>query len=49
MSGVEHTIDAVDVAVAVVDGGGAILTSDSKDIAALADQRPDLRIPTLKV
>lgn len=49
MSGVEHTIDAIVVAVAALAGGGAILTSDPIDITALADRRPDLRIRTFIV
>jgi predicted nucleic acid-binding protein len=49
MSGVEHTIDAIVVATAVAFGGAAILTSDPDDISRLADQRPALRIRTLKV
>ena len=49
MKGVEHTIDAIVVAAAVYFGGGAILTSDPKDIARLADQRPDMDIQTLVV
>jgi len=37
MTGVEATIDAVVVATSEAAGGGVILTSDPKDIRALAD------------
>lgn len=49
MSGVEQTIDALVVAVASLAGGGAILTSDVDDIAALASARPDLTIVPIRV
>lgn len=49
MAGVEHTIDALVVAVASLAGGGAILTSDLDDIAALASARPDLTIVPIRV
>ena len=49
MKGVSHTIDALVVAVAVVVGGGGILTSDPRDIALLADARPGVRIKPLRV
>ena len=48
MVGVEHTIDALVVAVASLAGGGAILTSDLDDITALAAARPDLTIVPIR-
>lgn len=48
MAGVEHTIDALVVAVATLAGGGAILTSDLDDIAALASARPNLAIVPIR-
>jgi predicted nucleic acid-binding protein len=40
MSGVASTIDAIVVAVSVLLGGGAILTSDPEDIKRLAHAQP---------
>ena len=48
MTGVQHTIDALVVAVASLAGGGAILTSDVEDIAALASARPDLVVVPIR-
>ena len=49
MAGVEQTIDALVVAVASLAGGGAILTSDVDDIAALASARPELALVPIRV
>jgi predicted nucleic acid-binding protein len=48
MTGVQHTIDALVVAVASLAGGGAILTSDVDDIAALATARPNVTIVPIR-
>lgn len=48
MTGVQHTIDALVVAVASLAGGGAILTSDVDDIAALVAGRPDVAIVPIR-
>lgn len=48
MAGVAHTIDALVVAVASLAGGGAILTSDVEDIAALATARPNVTIVPIR-
>lgn len=49
MSGVEATTDAVVVATSDAAGGGVILTSDPKDIRALADCVTSRRIRPVKV
>jgi predicted nucleic acid-binding protein len=49
MTGVEHTIDALVVAVATLGGGGAILTSDVRDIAALASARTGVAVTPIRV
>ncbi|MDQ3951582.1 MAG: PIN domain-containing protein [Actinomycetota bacterium] len=49
MTGVQHTIDALVVAVASVAGGGAILTSDVGDIGVLAEARPEVQIVPIRV
>ena len=47
--GVRATIDALVVATSVFLGGGAILTSDPKDIDRLATVYPELRIKAIAV
>lgn len=47
--GAEHTTDAIVVAVATLAGGGAILTTDPKDVSALASGRPELRVRAIGV
>ena len=49
LTGVEHTIDALVVAVAVLEGGGAILTTDPQDIRALAAARSDVKIRAISL
>lgn len=49
MTGVAATIDAVVVATSEAVGGGVILTSDPKDIRALADYVAGRRIRPVKV
>lgn len=49
MTGVAATIDAVVVATSGAAGGGVILTSDPKDIRALADCVTDRRIRPVHV
>lgn len=49
LSGVQITIDAVVVAVSVSVGGGAIMTTDPKDIRRLAASRPELGIRPIPV
>ncbi len=47
--GAEHTTDALVVAVATLAGGGAILTTDPKDISALAASRPEAHVRPIGV
>lgn len=49
MTGVEHTIDAIVVAVSASQGGGVVLTSDPGDIKQLADEVYESRIRAIKV
>jgi predicted nucleic acid-binding protein len=49
MAGVAATIDAVVVATSEAAGGGIILTSDPKDIRALADCVSDRRIRPVRI
>lgn len=47
--GAEHTTDAIVVAVTTLAGGGAILTTDPKDITALASSRAEVRVRAIGV
>ena len=49
MAGVEATIDAIVVAVAVAAGGGVILTADIDHIRKLAESASGYRIRTVRV
>lgn len=49
MTGVQHTIDAIVVAVSASQGGGVVLTSDPGDIGRLADEVQQSRIRAIKV
>ncbi|MDR1999113.1 MAG: type II toxin-antitoxin system VapC family toxin [Frankiaceae bacterium] len=43
-SGSQHHVDATVIAVALAHGGGAVLTSDPDDLAALAEGNPAITI-----